>query len=46
MKKVNIRIVSFVIMILSILLTSGLAINEAIAPGSGGWAPDPDSDGG
>ncbi|MBK5114146.1 MAG: hypothetical protein KGD59_08890 [Candidatus Heimdallarchaeota archaeon] len=46
MKKINIKFVSIALFLLT-LLAGGLAAKQAIAPGAGGgWAPDPNPDGG
>ena len=45
MKKINIKFVSIALFLLT-LLAGGLAAKHAIAPGSGGFGPDPNGDGG
>ena len=45
MKKINIKLVSIALFLLT-LLAGGLAAKQAIAPGNGGFGPDPNSDGG
>jgi len=45
MKKINIKFVSIALFLLT-LLAGGLAAKHAIAPGNGGFAPDPNGDGG
>ncbi|NPE06852.1 MAG: hypothetical protein GNW80_01100 [Asgard group archaeon] len=45
MKKMNSKIVAVAFVLLT-LLAGGLAAKQAIAPGNGGFGPDPNSDGG
>jgi hypothetical protein len=45
MKKINIKFVSIALFLLT-LLAGGFAAKQAIAPAGGGWAPDPNPDGG
>lgn len=48
MKKINPRIVTLAIMILSFVAVGGFVAKTAIAPqgGGSGWEPDPEPDGG
>ncbi|MHA1122241.1 MAG: hypothetical protein ACTSQ3_06490 [Candidatus Heimdallarchaeota archaeon] len=45
MKKMNSKIVAVAFVLLT-LLAGGLAAKQAIAPGNGGFAPDPNPSGG
>ncbi len=45
MKKINIKFVSIALFLLT-LLAGGLAAKQAIAPGNGGFKPDPNGDSG
>lgn len=45
MKKINSRIVAVAFLLLAIL-AGGLSAKQAIAGGNGGFAPDPNGDGG
>ena len=42
MKKINPRIISIAMVLLTLLTAGGFAAKEVIAPGNGGITPDPD----
>ena len=44
MKKLNPRVISIAMVLLTLLTAGGFAAKEAIAPGNGGLTPDPEPD--
>ena len=46
MKKINSKFAAFALLILTFLAASGVAVKQSVAPGTGGWGPDPDPSGG
>ena len=42
MKKLNPRVISIAMVLLTLLTAGGFAAKEVIAPGNGGVTPDPD----
>ncbi|HUU79713.1 MAG TPA: hypothetical protein VMX55_15340 [candidate division Zixibacteria bacterium] len=45
MKKINTKIVTIAMLLLTFLAAGGIYTKEAITPGNGGWTPDADPEG-